>query len=89
MSQGGDLERDDEDVNLLHKSAFFGNSERKHRSSAFSSSLTWDSDSEKEIFDGIFCIFILSVHITMNEARDICYCRRKLAVISYTGEFLY
>ncbi|KAK3520501.1 hypothetical protein QTP70_024116 [Hemibagrus guttatus] len=51
LSQGGDLERDDEDVNLLHKSAFFGNSERKHRSSAFSSSLTWDSDSEKETFD--------------------------------------
>ncbi|XP_026772191.3 protein Wiz isoform X1 [Pangasianodon hypophthalmus] len=51
LSQGGDLERDDEDVNLLHKSAFYGNSERKHRSSAFSSSLTWDSDSEKETFD--------------------------------------
>ncbi|MCJ8739368.1 hypothetical protein PDJAM_G00046380 [Pangasius djambal] len=51
LSQGGDLERDDEDVNLLHKSAFYGNSERKQRSSTFSSSLTWDSDSEKETFD--------------------------------------
>lgn len=60
LSQGGDLERDDEDANLLHKSMFYGDSERKHRSSAFSSSLTWDSDSEKETFDGIFCIFITS-----------------------------
>ncbi|KAK2829339.1 hypothetical protein Q7C36_017329 [Tachysurus vachellii] len=48
LSQGGDLEREDDDVNL-HKSA--GNSDRKHRPSAFSSSLTWDSDSEKETFD--------------------------------------
>ncbi|KAF7698141.1 protein Wiz isoform X3 [Silurus meridionalis] len=51
LSQGGDLERDDEDVNLLHKTAFYGNSERKQRSSAFASSLTFDSDSEKETFD--------------------------------------
>ncbi|XP_060757556.1 protein Wiz isoform X3 [Neoarius graeffei] len=51
LPQGGDLERDDEDVNLLHKSASYEKSESKHRSSAFSSSLTWDSDSEKETFD--------------------------------------
>ncbi|KAM9457942.1 uncharacterized protein wizb isoform 3-T5 [Clarias gariepinus] len=49
LSQSDDLERDDEDVNLLHRSAFYN--EKKHPSSAFSSSLTWDSDSEKEIFD--------------------------------------
>lgn len=54
MSQGDDLKRDDDDISPLHKSAFYGDSEIKHRSSAFSSSLTWDSDSEKETFDGIF-----------------------------------
>lgn len=65
LSQGGDLAGDDEDVNLLHKSAFYEDSERKHRPSTFSSSLTWDSDSEKETFDGIFCIFIMSMYVIM------------------------
>ncbi|TSK87511.1 Protein Wiz [Bagarius yarrelli] len=49
-SQGGDPDRED-DVNLPHNSAFIGNSKREHRSGVFSSSLTWDSDSEKETLD--------------------------------------
>lgn len=75
MSQDGDLERDDEDVNLHHKSGFYGNSERKHRSSAFSSSLTWDSDSEKETFDGIFLhIYYVNVHtFAKDEVRDMFF----------------
>ncbi|XP_026862413.2 protein Wiz isoform X1 [Electrophorus electricus] len=57
LTQGGDLERCDGDGDsgvpgsILPKLGPYGNKQKKLPSSAFPSSLTWDSDSEKEIFD--------------------------------------
>ncbi|XP_022520812.2 protein Wiz isoform X2 [Astyanax mexicanus] len=57
LSQGGGLEKGDVEGDsglprsLLSRIEPYGNSQRKPRSSAFPSSLTWDSDSEKETFD--------------------------------------
>ncbi|XP_072549625.1 uncharacterized protein wizb isoform X2 [Salminus brasiliensis] len=57
LSQGSGLERGDGEEDsglqrsLLPKTEPYANSQRKPRSSAFPSSLTWDSDSEKETFD--------------------------------------
>ncbi|XP_066497969.1 protein Wiz [Hoplias malabaricus] len=57
FSQGGGLDRchGEGDTglqrSLLSRIEPFGTSQRKPRSSAFPSSLTWDSDSEKETFD--------------------------------------
>ncbi|KAI4877541.1 hypothetical protein NFI96_015810 [Prochilodus magdalenae] len=57
LPQGDGLERGDDEgdpglpKSLLPRIEPYGNSTRKPRSSAFPSSLTWDSDSEKETFD--------------------------------------
>ncbi|XP_062874674.1 protein Wiz isoform X2 [Trichomycterus rosablanca] len=50
LSHDGCLESNDGDANP-QKIIFYGSNQKKRQSSAFPSSLTWDSDSEKETFD--------------------------------------